>query len=138
MTENETIKGLMFLKEKLYNGIYADRLDCIDYAITALKELQQYRKIGNIELLERLKRYADISEQQSLWEILDEFLEYRKIGTVEECREAVEKQKVFCESAEKYADGKCIGYGKSEMDDEPIELCKRCKSYVGFEESEEE
>lgn len=36
MTENEEIKkvinGLNFLKEKLYNGIYADRLDCIDSA----------------------------------------------------------------------------------------------------------
>lgn len=63
MTENEEIKkvinGLNFLKEKLYNGIYADRLDCIDYAISALKEVQQYREIG----------------------------------TVEECRKAVEKQK---------------------------------------------
>ena len=63
MTENEEIKkvinGLNFLKEKLYNGIYADRLDCIDYAISALKEVQQYREIG----------------------------------TVKECREAVEKQK---------------------------------------------
>ena len=62
MTENEEIKkvinGLNFLKEKLYNGIYADRLDCIDSAIYALKEIQQYREIG----------------------------------TVEECREAVEKQ----------------------------------------------
>ena len=62
MTENEEIKkvifGLQFLKEKLYNGIYADRLDCIDYAISALKEIKQYREIG----------------------------------TVQECREAVEKQ----------------------------------------------
>ena len=49
MTENETIKGLMFLKEKLYNGIYADRLDCIDYAISGLKEIQQYREIGTVE-----------------------------------------------------------------------------------------
>ena len=63
MTENEEIKkvinGLNFLKEKLYNGIYADRLDCIDYAISALKEVQQYREIGRVQ----------------------------------ECREAVEKQK---------------------------------------------
>lgn len=63
MTKNEEIKkvifGLQFLKEKLYNGIYANRLDCIDYAMSALEEIQQYREIG----------------------------------TVEECREAVEKQK---------------------------------------------
>ena len=61
MTENEkkAIYGLNFLKEKLYNGIYADRLECIDYALSALFEVQKYREIG----------------------------------TVEECREAVEKQK---------------------------------------------
>ena len=53
MTDNEEIKkainGLNFLKEKLYNGIYADRLDCIDYAISALKEIQQYRENGIVE-----------------------------------------------------------------------------------------
>ena len=103
MGETEVIKDLMFLKEKLYNGILQDRLKCIDLAIAALEEVQKYRQIG----------------------------------TVGECREAVEKQKVFCESAEKYADGKCVGYGKSEMDDEPCEMCKWCKSYVGFEEGEE-
>lgn len=59
MRENEVIKGLMFLKEKLYNGIFQDRLECIDLAIIALEEIQKYREIG----------------------------------AVEECREAVEKQK---------------------------------------------
>ena len=53
MTENEEIKkvinGLNFLKEKLHNGIYADRLDCIDYAISALKEIQKYRENGTVE-----------------------------------------------------------------------------------------
>ena len=58
MGETEVIKGLMFLKEKLYNGIFQDRLKCIDLAIAALEEVQKYRQIG----------------------------------TVEECREAVEKQ----------------------------------------------
>ena len=47
--EKKAIYGLNFLKEKLYNGIYADRLDCIDYAISALKEIQQYREIGTVE-----------------------------------------------------------------------------------------
>ena len=44
-----TIHGLQFLKEKLYNGIFSDRLDCINYAINALKEVQQYREIGTVE-----------------------------------------------------------------------------------------
>ena len=49
MAENEAIKGLMFLKEKLYNGIFQDCLNCIDIAITAIKEIEQYRKIGTVE-----------------------------------------------------------------------------------------
>lgn len=62
MTENEkkSIYGLNFLKEKLYNGIYADRLDCIDYAISALKELQQYRENGTVEELKKAVKEEDI------------------------------------------------------------------------------
>lgn len=81
MTENEkkSICGLNFLKEKLYNGIYADRLDCIDSAIYALKEIQQYRKIG----------------------------------TVEACREAVKEEDAlkfyYCESEDDYYIGKRVG-----------------------------
>ena len=86
MTENEAIKGLMFLKEKLYNGIYADRLDCIDYAISGLKEIQQYREIGASP--ERIKEL--ILEGSAAKRILGH---YQKIGTVQECREAMEKQK---------------------------------------------
>ena len=124
MTENEEIKkvinGLNFLKEKLYNGIYADRLDCIDYAISALKEIQQYREIGTVEQIENQKEnlnvaYQIISDYEqygtiedfkkaqrymrlvkahgTIGQVIDSCAEYEEIGTVEECREAVEKQK---------------------------------------------
>lgn len=87
MTENEEIKkvinGLNFLKEKLYNGIYADRLDCIDYAISALKEVQQYREIG----------------------------------TVQECREAREKQRPKAPIMKPYYD---------DMPDEEYLCCPTC------------
>ena len=107
MTENEAM-ALMRCRIDTASEIVGKGTDCkafedMEMAISALKEIQQYREIG----------------------------------TVEECRKAVEKQKVFCDSAEKCADGKCVGYGKSEMDDEPIEMCKQCKSYICFEESEE-
>lgn len=66
MTENEEIKkvinGLNFLKEKLYNGIYADRLDCIDYAISALEEIQQYREVGTVEEFRKLKERSSDNE----------------------------------------------------------------------------
>lgn len=116
MTENEeskkVINGLNFLKEKLYNGIYADRLDCIDYAISALKEIQQYREMdkklreayGDCDGLlaiavEGLCKHSgiNIGEPIKARLLTDEDVEkwdaYREIGTVEECREAVEKQK---------------------------------------------
>lgn len=88
MTENEAIRGLMFLKEKLYNGIYADRLDCIDYAISALEEIQQYREIGTVkefrEAVEKQKAkkhgtgghangMGDLISRKSLIEKLDEW-----------------------------------------------------------------
>lgn len=99
MGETEVIKGLMFLKEKLYNGIFQDRLKCIDLAIAALEEVQKYRQIG----------------------------------TVEECREAVKNYKsTVCSSAEKDSDGKCLGYGKSDIDDEPCKICKNCKESTGY------
>lgn len=83
MTENEEIKkvifGLQFLKEKLYNGIFSDRLDCIDYAISAIKELQMY-KDNKLCLVPE-----DVYSRQCC-----ELDAYKEIGTVEECREAVE------------------------------------------------
>ena len=86
MTKNEEIKkvifGLQFLKEKLYNGIFSDRLDCIDYAISAIKELQMY-KDNKLCLVPE-----DVYSRQCC-----ELDAYKEIGTVEECRESVEKQK---------------------------------------------
>lgn len=86
MTKNEEIKkvifGLQFLKEKLYNGIFSDRLDCIDYAISAIKELHVY-KDNKLCLVPE-----DVYSRQCC-----ELDAYKEIGTVEECRESVEKQK---------------------------------------------
>lgn len=153
MGETEVIKGLMFLKEKLYNGIFQDRLKCIDLAIAALEEVQKYRQIGTVEECreavkeeDALKFYYCESEDDyyigkrvgnfyyarygetgfewfmsrylpwgehviapnTLWkehiypsepkeipffEWLQGFIKRYCGGTVEECREAVEKQK---------------------------------------------
>lgn len=92
MGETEVIKGLMFLKEKLYNGIFQDRLKCIDLAIAALEEVQKYRQIG----------------------------------TVEECREAVEKQKP--EKPEIYTD--TIQTINSSFNKD-VYLCSRCGQFIG-------
>ena len=86
MTKNEVIKkalfGFQFLKDKLYNGIFSDRLYCIAYAISAITELQMY-KDNKLCLVPE-----DVYSRQCC-----ELDAYKEIGTVEECREAVEKQK---------------------------------------------
>lgn len=150
MTENEEIKkvinGLNFLKEKLYNGIYADRLDCIDSAIYALKEIQRYREIGASP--ERITEL--ILEGSAAKRILGH---YQKIGTVEECRKAVEKQKAkkpvckpkpynesvgfneewFCPSCGAY-----IGYFYEGMDEpEQMEYCNECGQHIARDWSDE-
>lgn len=43
-------------------------------------------------------------------------------------------KKPDCEAANHDAGG-CLGYGYSENDDEPIDVCKVCKKYIGNENS---
>lgn len=61
-------------------------------AISALKEIQQYREIGTVEECRTLASIVNKVERNELAKIIDEWLEYSKIGTVEECQEAREKQ----------------------------------------------
>ena len=147
MTENEAIEILSnelmvitdiiryckdFEKESDFELAYRIK-NAHNIAISALEEIQQYREIGTVK---NLKLLCSL-----FWLVgFQELAEYRQIGTVEVCKKAVEKQKqkALCDSAEKYSDGKCVGYGKSETDDEPCEMCKRCNLYTGHEELESE
>lgn len=49
MTEKEAIKDLIFFEDKLHNGIFGYKIGCLDAAIKALEEIQQYRAIGTVE-----------------------------------------------------------------------------------------
>ena len=129
MTKNEEIKkvifGLQFLKEKLYNGIFSDRLDCIDYAISAIKELQMY-KDNKLCLVPE-----DVYSRQCC-----ELDAYKEIGTVEECREAVEKQKakkivyesesVFSNGFSHYRMGKCPMCNQYYNSNDEVKYCPNC------------
>ena len=146
MTENEEIKkvifGLQFLKEKLYNGIFSDRLDCIDYAISAIKELQMH-KDNKLCLVPE-----DVYSRQCC-----ELDAYKEIGTVGECREAREKQipkKPVCKSKpynesvgfnEEWFCPSCgayIGYFYEGMDEpEQMEYCNECGQHIARDWSDE-
>lgn len=65
-----------------------------ELAIKALEEVQRYRAIGTPEELKSLKENGAFTgmELAQLVAMQMSLREYEKIGTVEECREAVEKQ----------------------------------------------
>ncbi len=111
ITENEVIKVLKknFPKTcKMINGRYKggfDDTDCIFgkallLAISSLEEIQQYKAIGTVEEIKEILQI--ISEGQEdvdkdgistgLLHTLLKYAEYAKIGTIEECREARERQ----------------------------------------------
>ena len=96
MTPEEAIEILEEVKELddtlyAYNAAY---MEALEVALFALKEIQNYRKLGTLEELARAKKYIDLAKKHgTIGEMIDECAEYEAIGTVEECREAVEKLK---------------------------------------------
>ncbi len=127
MTENEAIKELEKFQLQIEHSIAEEDcceygnsgktlqedkefLDAFDVAITALKEIQQYRAMNRklrkcfgdcdgllkavvdeicyrISVKEPTKLRLLANEDADMWDA------YRAVGTVEECQEAVEKQK---------------------------------------------
>nr|DAF43175.1 MAG TPA: PROTEIN/RNA Complex, archaeal, ribosomal, 50S, protein.0A [Siphoviridae sp. ctLeh52] len=117
MTENEAIKELEtsidFAKMCIQNNERKNEIQGYEMAIKALEEVQQYRKYknkfreiyGDCEdaldvMLDLLTKYempelngkADYKLRLLTDKDADKWDAYRQIGTVEECREAVEKQ----------------------------------------------
>ena len=107
MTESEAIKWQESFK-KTYKGFPNDVDDACDMAIKALEEIKMYHD-GKLCLVP-----MGTLERQS-----KELDEYKEIGTVEECRSAVEKQnakKVNLRHIRKYDgfdDGECPTCGMS-------------------------
>lgn len=97
MTENEALRYMV--SYKMGRGCkpqYPDAVldEAFSTTITALKEIKQYRKFGTLEEFYKAKKYIDLAKNHgTIGEVIDECAEYEAIGTVEECRKAVEKQK---------------------------------------------
>lgn len=96
MTPKEAIEILEEVKE-LDDTLYAYSdayMEALEVALYALKEIQNYRKLGTLEELARAKKYIDLAKKHgTIGEMIDECAKYEEIGTVEECREAMKKQK---------------------------------------------
>ena len=90
MTENEVLiktpeEAIETIKSNMPTSGYQMLRESLDMAITALKEVQQYREIGSVEQVKNQKENLSVA-----YRIIGD---YESIGTVKECREAVEKQK---------------------------------------------
>lgn len=93
MTEQEAIRWQEAFR-KTYNGMPKEANEACDMAIAALEEIQQYRSIGTVEEIERMKRYQKLAKAHgTIGQVIEECVKYEAIGNVKECREAVEKQK---------------------------------------------
>lgn len=118
MTENEAIEELKFSNEKCLEqceGACSSRKNndcaCQDAVIERmLDELLQYREIGTVEQVRNQKENLNIA-----YKIISD---YESCGTVEECREAVERQKpkkCIIDSCSDHAHYKCPSCGQIEL-----------------------
>ena len=121
MTLEEAIEILEEVKELddtlyAYNAVY---MEALEVALFALKEIQNYRKLGTLEELARAKKYIDLAKKHgTIGEMIDECAEYEAIGTVEECRESKEKrspEKCIIDSCPDHTHYKCPSCGQIEL-----------------------
>ena len=78
------------------------------------EELEQYREIGTVEYFKKLK----LADNGTIWGFIDEYVAYKNIGTVEECREAVKKQEAkeyIMNSFRDWDDYKCPSCGQTRL-----------------------
>ena len=96
MTLEEAIEILEEVKQLddtlyAYSSVY---MEALEVALSVLREIQNYRKLGTLEELARVKKYIDLAKKHgTIGEMIDECAEYESIGTVEKCREAIEKHR---------------------------------------------
>lgn len=135
MTLEEAIEILEEVKELddtlyAYNAAY---MEALEVALFALREIQNYRKLGTLEELARAKRYIDLAKKHgTIGEMIDECAEYEAIGTVEECRKAVEKQKA--KKPDIYTDTRNMVdlHGNVYAEQANVYLCPTCESFIGY------
>ena len=92
MTENE---AKLILDVRISRFDHAEDVnEALEIAKQALEEIQRYRGIGTVEEIKTVKKYIELKKRCGTpSNTIDLCAEYAAIGTVEECREAVEKQK---------------------------------------------
>lgn len=131
MTEQEAIQKYRDMEERL-QSVYGECDGLLESVVAGLE------KHEGIKFQKPIKARLLTDEHVDMWE------EYKKIGTPEECRAAVEKQKAKIPnlSGDGYFDGKlvydtyeCPNCGKEyEMDYEEHDYCPNCGQHIDWSE----
>ena len=111
MTENEAIEALRLINTSRVHPFYSweEMAEVRDMAISALKEIQQYREIGTIEEIRKMINQGINNCYMSH--------KYEHPG---------------------YEEGMCAGLRTMNGDGEPVYKCKLCRLNYLFERSEGE
>lgn len=125
---------------------FAEFLEGLDVAISAMQELQEYKKI-ELECIEKtgcglsmlLNKYLEFLED------ITELFKYREIGTLDEVREAVDKQKAKkpdefgwvtgLTGRKIYKRGKCKNCGCLNISCN-TDYCRACGQHIDWSEEE--
>ncbi len=101
----------------------------------AIKVIKNWTAVRYSILREALKiaiqALKNEAKRKELIEWYESTEEFHKAMMPEECEGG--EVKPDCTRAEKYTDGTCLGYGKSEVDDESTEVCKKCTKQASCE-----
>ena len=141
MTENEVLiktpeEAIETIKSNMPTSGYQMLRESLDMAIIALKEIQLY-KDNKLCLVQE-----DVYSRQC-----SELDAYKEIGTVEECREAVEKQAaerinyetnaVFNNGFGYYRIGKCPICNSCYNSNDEIKYCSKCGKKLDWSKENE-
>ena len=104
--------------------------------MTEKEAIQALKLEGGLEITGKVKRVADFFAGLDMAiSALKEIQQYREIGTVEECREAVEKQKA--KKPDIYTDTRNMVdlHGNVYAEQANVYLCPTCESFIGYVEN---
>ena len=116
LSENDIIKTFHELNEYRKIGTVEQVKNQKENLNVAYQIISDYEQYGTIEDFKKAQRYMRlVNAHGTIGRVIDSCAEYESIGTVEECREAVEKQKAkkcIIDSCPDHTHYKCPSCGK--------------------------